>query len=374
MDTKKKMEDARKHIDELDAQLLALFEKRMEWAEQIAHIKRKGNLAITDEAREQAVTDRAVSMVGPIAKEEAGLFIRSLMSISKLHQRKLVYGEEGLELLPKPRAPITENVTIAYQGLPGAWGEQAAIQSHGEAERFKCESFEGVFLSVKEGKTAYGVVPIENSQTGAIGEVYDLLRRYGCYIVGQTWVEVKHCLMGVPGTSLQDVREVFSHPEGFRQCDEFLKNRAWDLTACNNTATAAERVAKTNEKRYAAIGSPRAAELNGLEVLAADIATDLSNKTRFIVIASEPEYDETSDSVGVIFRTAHRAGALCEVLFPFMAGNVNLSRIESRPMTGGKYCFFCDLKGNILDPQFSSALRHAAESCGYLEVLGCYHE
>ena len=374
MDTKKKMDAARVKVDALDAEIVELFVKRMQLSDEIAKIKSQGNIALTDEVREQTVIEKALEIADPETKEETGLFMRSLMAISKLRQRKLIYGDQGPELLPPSRKPVTGKIRVAYQGLPGAWGEQASIQTFPEAERTICNNFEGVFAAVKEGKTDYGVVPIENSQTGAIGEVYDLLRRYGCYIVGQTWVEVRHCLMGLPCSKLTDIREVFSHPEGFRQCEEFLKNRPWDMTACSNTATAAERVAKAADKRYAAIGSRRAAELNGLEILMPDIATDLGNKTRFIVIANEPEYDETCDSVSVIFRTAHRSGALCEVLFPFMGGDVNLSRIESRPMTGGKYCFFCDLKGNIADPTVASALRHAAVSCGYLEVLGCYHE
>ncbi len=374
MDTKKKMDAARQSLDEIDAEIVELFGKRMELSDQIAKIKKDGNLAITDDAREQAVLDRAVELSGNVAKDETGLLMRSLMAISKLRQRKLVYGGGDLELLPAPRAPQRRGATVAYQGIPGAWGEQAAVQLFEEAERVTYDSFEDVFVAVKEKKALYGVVPIENSQTGAIGEVYDLLRRYGCYIVDQTWVEVRHCLMGIPGTELTDIREVFSHPEGFRQCEQFLRNRAWDLTACTNTASAAEKVSKASDKRFAAIGSRRAAELYGLEVLVPDIASDLTNRTRFIVIAAEPEYDETCDAVSVIFRTAHRSGALCEVLFPFMAGNVNLLRIESRPMTGGKYCFFCDLSGNINDPLIASALRHAALSCGYLEVLGCYHK
>ena len=285
MDTKKKMDAARLKIDALDSEIVDLFVKRMKLSDHIAKIKSEGNIALTDDIREQIVVDKAVEIADLETKEETVLFMRSLMAISKLRQRKLIYGDQGPDLLPPSRKPVTEDSKVAYQGLPGAWGEQAAIQACPEAERMICDRFEAVFAAVKEGKANYGVVPIENSQTGAIGEVYDLLRRYGCYIVGQTWVDVKHCLMGIPGTKLTDIREVFSHPEGFRQCEDFLKNRPWDMTACSNTATAADRVAKAGVTRFAAIGSRRAAELNGLEVLMPDIASDQSNRTRFIMIA-----------------------------------------------------------------------------------------
>lgn len=235
------------------------------------------------------------------------------------------------------------------------------------------DSFEDVFQSVKDGKVDYGVVPIENSRTGAIGEVYDLLRKYGCYIVAQTWVPVRHCLIANKGAKIEDIREVFSHPEGFRQCGNFLKGRAWDLTSCRNTAVAVEMVAMEKEnRRIAAIGSKRAADLHDLDIIVPDIIDDKANKTRFIAIASAPEYDEACDTISITFSVSHRSGALCEVLFHFMSAGINLSRIESRPMMGNKYCFFADLEGNILDKNVTRGIRNALACCGYLEVLGCY--
>ncbi len=375
MDAKEKLKKVREKLDILDDELLELFEKRMQLSDEVAAIKQEGNIAMTDEAREQIVVDRAVGMVDAQYKGETTAFVRSVMGLSKMRQRKLLFDiAEDEPLLPPSRTHITDNVRIAYQGLPGAWGEIAAMQYFGDAPREGVERFEDVFKAVKEKKVSYGLVPIENSRTGAIGEVYDLLRNYGCYIIGQTWVQAKQCLLALPGTKLEDIREVFSHPEGFKQCNTFLKKFAWDLTACRNTAVAAQMVKERDNKRFAAIGSRRAAQFNGLEVLMPDIMDDDKNQTRFIVIADAPEYDESSDTVSVIFRTAHRSGALCDVLFPLMAGEVNLTRIESRPMSGGRYCFFTDVRGNIADEHLSTALRHAGSVCGYMEILGCYKE
>lgn len=375
MDSKEKINIVRKDLDEIDGQMIALFEKRMHISDKIAQIKREGNIALTDEIREQENVDRAVSLVNKEYKGETTAYMRSLMGLSKMRQRKLLLDlKEEEPLLPPARKPAAENIRIAYQGLPGAWGEQATVQFFGEAERQGLDRFEDVFIDVKEKKFNYGIIPIENSRTGAIGEVYDLLRNYGCYIVGQTWVQAKQCLLAIPGTKLEDIREVFSHPEGFRQCDNFLKKFAWDLTACRNTAVAAKMVCDKNSNRFAAIGSRRAAMINGLDIIKPDIIDDDRNQTRFIVIADAPEYNENSDTVSIIFRTSHRSGALCDVLFPLMTEEVNLTRIESRPMSGGKYCFFTDLKGNITDSHVASAIRHAASVCGYMEVLGCYAE
>lgn len=374
MSNNQDLQKIRTEINEIDSQLVDLLVKRMALADQVAGVKGKNNIAVTDEKREEQVLERAVEQAGPGFKGETITFMRSLMAISKMRQRKVLFSQHEEELLPAPRKPLAGDLLIAFQGVPGAWGEQAARQYFQGAEYTAMDHFEDVFVAVKKKKASYGLVPIENSRTGAIGEVYDLLRKHGCYIVGQTWVKVRQCLLALPDAKLDDIREVFSHPEGFRQSDHFLHGRYWDLTACRNTAVAAEMVADKKEKRYAAIGSRRAAELYGLQILVPDIMDDDSNQTRFIVIADTPEYDGNSDTVSLIFRTAHRSGALCDVLFAFLQENINLSRLESRPMTGGKYGFFADLSGNIETPSVIAGIRQAAASCGHLEVLGCYQE
>ncbi len=375
MATKEKLGAVRAQIDTIDTQLIELFNQRMQLADEAAKIKSEGNISLLDEKRETEIVEKAVAEVADDLKGETAAFFRALMGLSKSRQRKFLYGTSEEYFFPAPEQPQGGDVKVAFQGVPGAWGELAALQLFKTPELCMQEGFEDVFIAVKDKQTAYGVVPIENSQTGGIGEVHDLLRKYGCYIVGQTWVGVEHCLMAEPGTQLDDVREVFSHPEGFKQCRKFLRGRAWDLTACRNTAVAAEKVAKRAEKRYAAIGSARAAQLNGLSVLARDIADDSSNRTRFILIAAAPEYDENCNVVSVIFRTAHRAGALCDVLLPFLSEGINMSRLESRPTNeSGKYCFFCDLEGNMSDERMQSALRQASSCSGYLDVLGCYRK
>lgn len=371
MDYKEQMGRMRKEIDEVDRQLLPLFARRMAASEKIAQIKRENNMSIQDPIREQEVIDAAVSLVDESIRGEASLLMRSILALSREQQRKALFSED-YPLLPPPREPVRENVRCAYQGVPGAWSEQALMKLFPQAEKKVVEFFEDVFLAVKHKEADYGVVAIENSQSGAIGETYDLLRKYGCYIVGRTWIDIRQCLMALPGTRLEDIREVFSHPEGHRQCSGFLHGRAWDLTACRNTAVAARMVADSAGNRCAAIGSRRAAELNGLEVLAADIMDTTGNRTSFVVIAPEPEYDLSSDLISVTFSTAHRSGALCETLLPFMAQRINLMRIESRPSAPDKYRFFAELQGNILNGETAVALRQAAATCEYFEVIGCY--
>ncbi|MDR1378557.1 MAG: chorismate mutase [Synergistaceae bacterium] len=368
-----KLNALRERIDEIDRQLVPLFEERMGVSLEIAEVKVENNAPIQDEAREREVVEHALALANHELKSEVSLLMRSIIALSRTHQRaKIFHGETPM--LPPARELIRENVTCAFQGVPGAWSEQASIKLFPDASRLPVEFFEDVFLAVKENRVHYGVVAIENSQTGAIGETYDLLRKYGCFIVGRTWVDIRQCLLASAGTALSDIREVLSHSEGFKQCARFLRGRSWDLTASRNTAVAAKTIAqeKGGNGRRAAIGSRRAAELNGLEVLVPDIMDSTDNRTSFVVIATAPEYDETSNLVSVTFSTEHRAGALCEALMPFMAQGINLVRIESRPASGGSYRFFVELDGNILDPGILSTLKQASAACQYFEVIGCY--
>jgi len=372
MDNKEMIQKVRKDLDSLDDKLVQIMQERMALVDAIAEAKRAENMPTADESREEQIIKRVLDSAKDEYKGETVTFIRTILGLSKFRQRKLLFDNIEDPLLPPPREPAAKDITIAYQGLPGAWGEQAALNLFPLAERKNERTFDDVFAAVKKQEANYGIVPIENSRTGAIGETYDLLRKFGCYIVGQTQVRAAHCLMGMPGTKLSDIREVFSHPEGLHQCAAYLKKHNWDLTETRNTAVAASLTAEKGEKRYAAIGSKRAAELYGLEMIEGNITDDHSNNTRFIAIADKPEYNSSCNAVSITFRTSHRSGALCEVLFHFMAAGINLSRIESRPMMGEKYCFFADLEGNIDDEAVQRGLRHAAASCGYLEVLGCY--
>jgi chorismate mutase/prephenate dehydratase len=297
--------------------------------------------------------------------------MRSLMALAREYQRGILLGGEE-EFLPPAKEPKREGVRAMFQGAPGAWSEQAARKLFPGASLESAEFFEDVFTAVKQGNADYGVVPIENSQSGAIGETYDLLRKYGCYVVGRTWIDIKHCLIAKPGAKLTDIREVFSHPEGFRQCHRFLKDKPWDTIATSNTAVAAMRVKAADDFKTAAIGSRLAAELNGLEVAAEDIIDSGNNRTSFVVIGAQPEYTAESDLISITFSLAHRSGSLCEALLPFVATGLNLTRIESRPSTPDHYRFFAEMTGNILDPEVFFTLRHVAGVTEYMEVIGCY--
>jgi chorismate mutase/prephenate dehydratase len=361
----------RDKIDLVDGKIVELFARRMQLAREVGDHKREHNLSIYDGAREQEVVERAAALVKDDLKGEVSLFMRSLMALAREYQRSLLF--EGNEpFLPPPAAPKTAGLRCVHQGVPGDWGEQASRKLFPEAALSALPFFEDVFDAVKRQAADYGVVAIENSQSGAVGETYDLLRTYGCYVVGRTWIDIKHCLAAKEGTAFTDIREVYSPPEGFKQCHRFLRGKAWDLTACGNTAAAVEKVKETGNGRVAAIASRFAAGNNGLGIIATDIMDAADNRTSFVVIGREPEYDARSDLISITFSLAHRSGSLCEALLPFMAAGVDLTRIESRPALGGNYRFFAELSGSILNPMIVETLRHASGVTEYLEVLGCY--
>jgi len=372
MSNKEELSELRQKIDKLDREMLELFKQRMRISEQVAAVKASANIALVDETRERQMIESAAAEAAPENKAETIAFMRTLLSISKLRQIKQ-FTPRDHAFFPPPSPPKDSGVTIAFQGVQGAWGEHAAVQLFPQAALQAYNYFEDVFNAVKEKEVDYGILPIENSQTGAIGEVYDLLRRHGCYIVGQTWITIAQCLLAGEGATLNSIREVYSHPEGFNQCRRFLKNKNWDLSPSTNTAYAAKMVAEKKDTRSAAIGSRRAAQIHGLSIIAPDIMDNPQNKTRFIAIAESPIYDKECTTTSITFSTPHKSGALCAILQTFMLAGINLSRLESRPVSADKYRFFADLQANIMDEATLGTLRQASVQCDYFEILGCYH-
>jgi len=369
MTPKEELQALRTEISGVSDEIVRAFQKRQAISDSIAAVKEKGNISITDAARESELIERSRALADEDKRGETAALMRILIALSKLRQTEKLGLPQALDL--PPSRPIPDGA-VAYQGVPGAWGEHAARQLFPDREPVRQEYFEDVFTAVKKGTAAVGVLPIENSHTGAIGEVYDLLRRNACYIVGGIWIRVAQCLIGAENASIGGVREVYSHPEGLSQCRRFLKNRNWDLTSVRNTAVAAQMVAEKNDPKYAAIASRHAAEVYGLKVLQPDIADDRKNSTRFIAIASEPFYDERSDGITVTFSTRHQSGALCAVLQAFQFSGINLTRIESRPVSTDNYRFFADLDANIFDQNARDAIAQASMLSEYFEILGCY--
>ena len=263
---------------------------------------------------------------------------------------------------------------VAYQGEPGAYSEAGVVALFPEVERRPYPSIRKVFEAVEVGRARYGLVPMDNSQAGSINETYDLFLRHGLHLVGETLVAVDHCLLALPGSAIDELEAVVSHPQAIAQCEEFLSALEVDVRAEYNTAGAAKRIAEERLERTAAIASRRAAELYGLAILAERIQTYPDNSTRFGVLARSPEPLGEPDKSSLVFGVGHVAGSLYRCLGAFAERHLNLTKLESRPRPGRpwEYVFYVDVDAPAAAPQMVDALAELSEHATFTRLLGTY--
>ncbi|MBS1818459.1 MAG: prephenate dehydratase [Acidobacteria bacterium] len=264
---------------------------------------------------------------------------------------------------------------IAYQGEPGAFSEAASTQVNASADLLPCRAFEDVFAAVNSGAADYGVLPIENSIGGSIHRNFDLLLEHQLPIVGEVEVPVVHHLLALPGTRLEDIRRVYSHPQALAQCDRFLRTLTGvEVIASYDTAGSAKLVADQHWTDAAAIASARAGEVNGLVAVRSAIQDNDTNTTRFLVVGKAPISDAPADKTTVVFTLKNEPGALFKALAAIALRGIDLTKLESRPNPARKweYLFYVDLAAARDDLACTRALAHLAEFAPMLRVLGSY--
>lgn len=266
---------------------------------------------------------------------------------------------------------------VGFQGVKGAFSEEALYNYFGEdVNTHAVKNFEDICINLDKGLIDYGVLPIENSSTGAISDVYDLINEYDCYIIGETHVKVNHNLMGIKDCTLEDITEIYSHPQAFEQSKAFLNNYKFKLVPYYNTAKSAEYVMNKGNKHIAAIGSKKAAKLYNLDILAPNINSNNTNTTRFIILGKKLIVNKNCDKISVVLSTPHKAGALYNVLKHFAKNDINMLKIESRPRgnTPWEYNFYIDFEGNIENSIIKKALEKMAIDCHHFKILGNYKQ
>jgi len=263
---------------------------------------------------------------------------------------------------------------VAYQGEEGAYSEEGALALFPDADRVPLPSIRKVFEAVEVGRFRWGVVPMDNSQAGSINETYDLFLRHGLHLVGETVVRVDHCLLALPGSAIDELQVVISHPQAIAQSEEFLSSLEVDVRAEYNTAGAAKQIAEKRLEHTAAIASRRAAELYGLEVLAERIQTYPDNSTRFGVLARNPEPIGQPDKSSLVFGVGHVAGSLYRCLGAFAERHLSLTKLESRPRQGRpwEYVFYVDIAAPADRPEMVEALASLSEHATFTRLLGSY--
>jgi prephenate dehydratase len=263
---------------------------------------------------------------------------------------------------------------VAFQGERGAFSEAAALAHFAAVDPLPCRTLADVFDAVEHGQAARGMVPVENSQAGSINETYDLLVRRNLHIVGERHERIEHCLLALPGETLETIRTVASHPQALAQCDAFLARGGWETVATYDTAGSAKLVATERRPGVAAIASRHAADIYGLGVLAAGIETNPVNFTRFLALALTPAPPADRAKTSLVFSTANVPGALYRALGTFAVRNINLTKLESRPRRDRpwEYLFYVDVEIHQDAPDGRAALAELAGVTAFLRVLGSY--
>lgn len=367
--------DYRMEIDEIDREMTKLLEKRMNVSKAISKYKIEHDLQIFHPEREKKVIEKNK---GYLENKEYEKLVESyydnLMYLSRLVQQKEIYLENNL--YTKPYKNDRENLVVGYQGVPGSFGNEAMLKYFKNIKKAKAyEKFEDVFKAVENEEIEYGILPIENSSTGGIGTVEDLLKKYNLYIVGEECIRISQNLVGIKGATVEDIKEVYSHPQGFEQSTKFFdKHKDYNLIPYSNTAISAKLVSDLKDKSKAAIASERAAKLYDLNIIKKDVNDLKNNYTRFIVIGRDLECNEDCDKVSILFSVEDSSGGLYTVIRDIREFGLNMSKIESRPNRNNpwNYIFFVDFDGNLFDENIKKAINTIARNSKYFKLLGCY--
>jgi prephenate dehydratase len=263
-----------------------------------------------------------------------------------------------------------------FLGEIGTFSQKACSQYFGDqVTAVPMSSFRAIFDAIKQGETQFGIVPLENSLAGSIHENYDLLMEYDFKIIGEITLRIMHHLVGHPGTQVADIRRVFSHPQVFEQCRQFLdRHPDWELISAKDTATAVRQIKEAGEKSDGAIASREAAEAHGMKVIEEGIETNPRNYTRFVVIGMESLENGPRKKSSLVYSAGNRPGSLYETLKIFAEKGINLVKLESRPIHGKpwEYMFYVDLEADATDASFQPILKSLEEYTDYLRILGTY--
>ena len=273
---------------------------------------------------------------------------------------------------------MRNSITAAFQGEPGAYSEAAVLEHFGpQAAPLPCASFVEAFAAVENGTAAVGMIPIENSLAGSIHQNYDLLLQHKLVITGEHYLRVRHCLISNPGVRMEDLRRVISHPQALAQCDGYLRRMELPGEIFYDTAGSVKHLKETGARDTAGIASRRAAEVYAMQILAEGIEDNPANFTRFLVIAPSVEAQPepgTASKTSIVFSLANQPGALFKALSVFALRDIDLTKIESRPLVGQpwEYLFYIDFAGATTETRVTRALSHLEEIAAWLRVLGSY--
>lgn len=376
------LKDLRNTLDEIDNEIATLVVKRMEAVKQVAQTKLEKNLPVFDPQREREKLAQLGQLVGEEMAPVTDTLFSVLFDLSRSAQHQIIAKtspirdtiQEALRQTPPlpPARPL-----VACQGSEGAYSQMACERLFPSSNIMYFSSFDSVFSAVEQGLCRYGILPLENSTAGSVNRIYDLMMRHDFYISRSCRVKVDHCLLTKKGTKLSDIHEIFSHEQAISQCQDFLKSlKGVTVTACENTALAAKKVAESDRTDIAALSSRFCAEIYGLDCLQTSVQDQGSNYTRFICISKQLEIFPGANRTSLMVVVPNRRGSLYRVLSRFNALGINLTKLESRPLsnTDFEFMFYFDLDSSVYSDAFLRVFDDLEGVVTSIKYLGSYTE
>ncbi len=369
----------REQLDQIDERIVELYEERMEICSQVADYKIETGKKVLDKAREEEklrkVRSLAHSEFNACGVQE--LFEQIMAMSRKLQYNRLsqqgAYGK--LPFIAVDRLEAGQ-ARVVFQGAEGAYSQLAMERYFGDGiNSFHVDSFRDAMCAIEEGSADYAVLPIENSTAGIVNEIYDLLAEFENYIVGEQIIKIEHCLLGLPGTDLTQICTVLSHPQSLMQSARYLSvHDGWKQISMQNNAFAARKVSEDGDHSQAAIAGEQAAKIYGLDILERGVNQSDTNSTRFIIVTNQKIFLKDAKKVSLCLEVPHESGSLYHILSHFIYNNLNMTKIESRPIEGRnwEYRFFIDFEGNLADGAVKNALRGLREEARNMRILGNY--
>lgn len=371
--------ELRDEIDAIDNEIVQLYEHRMAIAEEVAEYKISVGKKVFDRERETSKLDTLCRRgKTPFLKHGIRELFEQIMSMSRKRQYQLLteHGQTEKNTFEEVEHLDYKNAKIVFQGAEGAYSQLALKQYFGEnADCYHVDTWRDAMEEIKNGEADYAVFPIENSSAGIVSENYDLMVEYDNCIVGEQIIRIDHALLGLPDAQMEDITDIYSHPQALMQCSKYLEaHRDWEKHSLKNTAMSAQKVKEDGKKNKAAIASTLTADIYGLKVLDEAIQNNKNNYTKFIIMANRKIFEKHANKISLTFEVPHESGSLYHKLSHFIYNGVNMNKIESRPVQGKawEYRFFVDIEGNLNDAAVKNALRGLKEETIRLKILGNY--
>ncbi len=377
------LNECRQEIDKINDEILQLFLRRMDISSKVADYKRENNLPILQPEREAEILSKIADKSGADMAPYSTMLFSDIMTLSRAYQANkrgepetLVASviKNAIENTPKE---FPKNAVVACQGVKGAYSQLACNKIFENPQILYFKNFDAVFSAIEQGLCEYGILPIENSLHGSVNQVYDLMKNHNFYITKGIKLKINHVLLGKGNISLKEISDIYSHEQALGQCSAFLKEHPEiKVHVCENTAVAAKRVAESESHTVASISSPECAEVYGLNKICDHIANADNNYTRFICISKDAQIYQDADKISLMLHTEHKPGALYALISRFATLNLNITKLESRPIAGRdfEYLFYFDIEGSVFSPEVLSLISELCQDNQTSVFLGSYSE